>query len=809
MRVKEVAVNNVNDGLNLIMYTYKTTYDMSWDDIKYITKTVYPHLADANVWTAETACDDFHLVNIANAWDILNIPESGVLAIRGENDIYDGALFQFTIFNHTNVIQMYVPAEYIDTLKNSKDEFLDEDGKRHVFDRFMDSIEICAEKESFVRPATKSAMESLVQALLMKENFTETRMYRISSAGNYSVNLSDVCRTIVSNWQEVLRESKKAKDEKSRKEEIERLIRENRNNIYVITTGDGVLRDSFGAAHICFSYEEGKTFFDSLDKTDWSEQMLLFNALPVSNVNELYDLRGLYMYQTKEGRKISETINLVGHEPIPIKYLYKYDENNIDRIADVIRKNYENDSSFYYILLKNGAYVCENGYQVICFSQDEAKKKAAEYGAASVAVEEIICPIFNTAALFPLAEFSVDGAFASGYEIRKAIISVFEEKMMSDKEIKNMLSQKLMLLSHSQTTSISQYFRQAVLFTSKEAAEKFIQRNELVPDNSTACEINFKKMIYDGTVSMQTLFGNPHFVFFDAEKHCRIEDFLRILKEIFKTKEELAKIAAKIKENTKTEYIRIKTKIRSEQLPITCSKFGGIPYWPKEMLEQYPQTEDGRKFTMLSQINLSDLPKNDVFPETGILQFFILDEMDTTCKVIFHKEIEEPLCLTYFNNLIPTSLMLEEAAIAAGFWKEGFPIIGEFALEFFKAWDYANPTENCFEIEIRKATKQLGIPISDDFSTYDLPEEILNEFYEHTDGHKLLGRPYFVQYDYREDGDKDILLLQIDSAWSDSEEEDQEHFINLGDAGTAGFFINPDDLKKLDFSNVFYDWQCC
>ncbi|WP_155392911.1 DUF1963 domain-containing protein, partial [Clostridium sporogenes] len=31
----------------------------------------------------------------------------------------------------------------------------------------------------------------------------------------------------------------------------------------------------------------------------------------------------------------------------------------------------------------------------------------------------------------------------------------------------------------------------------------------------------------------------------------------------------------------------------------------------------------------------------------------------------------------------------------------------------------------------------------------------------------------------------------------------------FGDAGVANFFINEEDLKKLDFTKVLYNWDCC
>jgi uncharacterized protein YwqG len=43
-----------------------------------------------------------------------------------------------------------------------------------------------------------------------------------------------------------------------------------------------------------------------------------------------------------------------------------------------------------------------------------------------------------------------------------------------------------------------------------------------------------------------------------------------------------------------------------------------------------------------------------------------------------------------------------------------------------------------------------------------------------------------------------VLLLQLDS--------DEE--MMWGDSGIANFFIDPDDLRRGDFSRVAYHWDC-
>ncbi|MEG0366532.1 MAG: DUF1963 domain-containing protein, partial [Coprobacillus sp.] len=72
-------------------------------------------------------------------------------------------------------------------------------------------------------------------------------------------------------------------------------------------------------------------------------------------------------------------------------------------------------------------------------------------------------------------------------------------------------------------------------------------------------------------------------------------------------------------------------------------------------------------------------------------------------------------------------------------------------------------------------------------------------------GHRIGGYPYFTQYDPRESDmeEHQILLLQIDTDSIDDKE------IMWGDCGVGNFFITDNDLKSLDFSKVFFTWDCC
>ena len=67
-------------------------------------------------------------------------------------------------------------------------------------------------------------------------------------------------------------------------------------------------------------------------------------------------------------------------------------------------------------------------------------------------------------------------------------------------------------------------------------------------------------------------------------------------------------------------------------------------------------------------------------------------------------------------------------------------------------------------------------------------------------GNKLLGYPFFTQYDPRDTKTKyNTLLFQLDS--------DNKN-IMWGDFGVGNFFINNKDLENLNFSNVYFTWDC-
>ena len=102
------------------------------------------------------------------------------------------------------------------------------------------------------------------------------------------------------------------------------------------------------------------------------------------------------------------------------------------------------------------------------------------------------------------------------------------------------------------------------------------------------------------------------------------------------------------------QAIRLKVSRPDAPLPQTASKFGGRPYLPAG--ESAPTNEKGEPLGMIAQINCADLPENDIYPATGMLQFWI-DPNDEECmwgynygkplsqknhRVVYYETLGEP-----------------------------------------------------------------------------------------------------------------------------------------------------------------------
>ena len=98
--------------------------------------------------------------------------------------------------------------------------------------------------------------------------------------------------------------------------------------------------------------------------------------------------------------------------------------------------------------------------------------------------------------------------------------------------------------------------------------------------------------------------------------------------------------------------VRVIPRAAQGTVPVTASKFGGVPYLPAGA--QAPTNQNGRPLGMVAQINCAELPQNELYPKIGILQFW-LDPYDdlglgvdlknpvsqVNTRVIYYPNLEE------------------------------------------------------------------------------------------------------------------------------------------------------------------------
>lgn len=291
----------------------------------------------------------------------------------------------------------------------------------------------------------------------------------------------------------------------------------------------------------------------------------------------------------------------------------------------------------------------------------------------------------------------------------------------------------------------------------------------------------------------------------------------KLTEEELRFNEDIKKVVLDILEKNKKPMIKIS--LSDDKPNLFQSKFGGVPYLPKDM--EVPKNKENEQFTLLAQINIEELPKNNIYPmEEGMLQFWILNDdvlgldydthLGNGFKVVYYKEIDK-------------SVTEEEVLEKYKPYKDEdsyFPIEGEFSLNFKLTDGYFSDSNDDFREIVDREMKKFHIENKEKYkeilkvyndkeylSYWDIwdileeDKEIGGKLFEA--GHKIGGFPNFTQSDIRKIGDYEILLLQIDSEGTEKNE------IMWGDCGIANFFIREKDLKELNFDKVIYNWDCC
>ena len=259
---------------------------------------------------------------------------------------------------------------------------------------------------------------------------------------------------------------------------------------------------------------------------------------------------------------------------------------------------------------------------------------------------------------------------------------------------------------------------------------------------------------------------------------------------------------------TQREVIRIKLSL-ADELAVTDSKVGGVPYIPKGGV--LPRSADGKPLFMLAQINCEQLPENSLYPKKGLLQFWIADTEDPLYGLDYDDPCSNDFKRVLYFSTIGEALSIDDFISDYTFDDNHLPFNSkkQFALHFKK------DTES-ISLEERAANQLFFEKWNEAFSTQittideffeevpnDICEEINASLLKEPTGHKIGGYPYFIEYDPREENDPHtLLLLQIDI---DNVEGEEIYWGNGG--GVANFFVSPEDMANCKFDDVLFHWE--
>ena len=238
---------------------------------------------------------------------------------------------------------------------------------------------------------------------------------------------------------------------------------------------------------------------------------------------------------------------------------------------------------------------------------------------------------------------------------------------------------------------------------------------------------------------------------------------------------------------------------------LTDSKLSGIPYLPKD--SQWPlDKKTGEKLVFMLQVNFSEVPKMENYPESGIMQIFIanddisgidFDEPDNQAswRIIFHENIDNAMEVDEIKALMPDLNEAEDVMLP-------FDPKKEYKVTFKEEMQL--PSIDTLEFD-KIFKEHIGAAFGIE-SVSDLDDAVSDELFDIlcNGGSRIGGYPFFTQYEIREENDTHKLLIQIDSVY-----DDKMDIIMWGDSGVANFFITDEDLKNRDFSHVIYNWDCC
>lgn len=216
--------------------------------------------------------------------------------------------------------------------------------------------------------------------------------------------------------------------------------------------------------------------------------------------------------------------------------------------------------------------------------------------------------------------------------------------------------------------------------------------------------------------------------------------------------------------------------------------------------EPAPISASGKSMRLLAAIFCSELPENNIFPQHGVLRFYISPDAYYGASLEHYEEMN---IQKEFRVLFDEDERAFSTSAYYGSEDELFPVFGSYHPRFTLEQEGMPVFDFRYE-----DTKERVLENSDDkaAAAADYQDEDFQEGIN-PNGHKLGGYPCFTQEDprgnYSDYSKYDALLFQLDS--DDTEKKTKVMF---GDGGVCNFFIPSEKLKKHDFSDILYTWDC-
>ena len=290
----------------------------------------------------------------------------------------------------------------------------------------------------------------------------------------------------------------------------------------------------------------------------------------------------------------------------------------------------------------------------------------------------------------------------------------------------------------------------------QEKCKEYFERSVAAGGNADSLQ-NALKVILDGNMAKESYAPMPY----EIEKACDL-----------------------VHRETALPYIRIGLTREA-----TNSRFGG------PALGETPLDSCGNKMKLLCGIDCSEVHGLANFPENGWLLFYIAD------NELYGADFDNPTSQKDFRVIYHPETALEEGDTPV--LTEAFPVQKRYNIAFTPDICPMNYCDYRFKNTLNKYLAKYDLPEFDELDE-DTQEDITRKFV--TVGHSLYGTPTFAQYDPRESEEYqkyDTLLLQIFTHHTQNETK-----IQIGDEGAIQFFIPSENLKKKDFSDILYWWDC-